>query len=101
MTAANVRVCKLVSGRVEAAGRVRVRTYGCFLGQLNLLREAHEEDLWPLGNPLLVQLLLCGCARDIVGRLEALQEAREGGVDFGREDRHGVRWWWLWSGAWQ
>jgi hypothetical protein len=65
------------------------------LCQLNLLRQAHEQDLWPLGDPFLVQLVLCGGALDIVGRLEALQQGGQGSVYFGREDRHGVWMWWV------
>lgn len=65
-------------------------TYRCLLGQLNLFREAHQKDFWPLGNPLLVQLLFCRCALHIVGRLEALQQVCKGGMYFGQEDRHDV-----------
>lgn len=80
-----------VSVRVTAVKRVHdFTTYGRLLCQLNLLRQAHQQDLWSLGNPFLVQLLLGRCALDIVGRLEALQQAGKGVVDFGRQDRHGV-----------
>jgi hypothetical protein len=75
-------------------------TYRRLLGQFDLLGQAHQQNLWSLGNPLIVELLLSGCARDIVGRLEALQQVRKGGVYFGREDRHGVWWWWVsWAAA--
>lgn len=100
ITAAKVRVCKLVSTHTGAASPFHDMTYRRLLGQLDLLGQAHQQDLWSLGNPLVVELLLGGCARDIVGRLEALQQVRKGGVYFGREDRHGVWWSWVsWAAA--
>jgi hypothetical protein len=63
------------------------QAYRRVLGQLYLLRQAHEQDIWALGD-FLVQLLLGGGALHIVGRLEALQEACEGAVDVFGENRH-------------
>jgi hypothetical protein len=64
--------------------------YRRVLGQLYLLREAHEQDIWALRH-FLVELLLGVGALHIVGRLEALQEACEGAVDVFGENRHGGR----------
>ena len=64
--------------------------YRRVLGQLYLLREAHEQDLWALRH-FVVELLLGAGALDIVGRLEALQQACEGAMDVFGEDRHGGR----------
>ena len=91
MTAANVRVYKSVVSPCSAPCPRRWRgTYRRVLRQLNLLREAHQEHFGPLRNPFVVQLLLGGGSLHVVGRLEALQQAGQGRVHFGGQDRHGA-----------
>jgi hypothetical protein len=58
------------------------------LCEFNLLGEAHQEHIGPLGDPFLVQLLLGRRALHIVRRLEALQKSRERRVDLGGKDGH-------------
>lgn len=63
-------------------------SYRSVLCQLDLLGKPHQEDFGPLGNPFVVELLLCCRALDVVGRLEALQQGGQRRVDLGGEDRH-------------
>jgi len=70
MTAAKVRVYEFISACQHLLG-VNM-AYRSVLRQLNLLREAHQEHLGPLGHPFLVQLRLGSRSLDIVGRLQAL-----------------------------
>lgn len=58
--------------------------------KVNLLREAHQEHIWPLGEPFIVQLLLRRGPLHVVRRLETPQQVGEGGVDILRERRHAV-----------
>lgn len=69
----------IASAGVTGLRRV-CRPYRGILGQLYLLRQAHQQDIGALEN-FLVQLLLRGGALHVVGRLEALQQACEGAVN--------------------
>lgn len=62
--------------------------YGRVWGKVDLLRQAHQEHVGPLGEPLVVQLLLGSRALHIVRRLQAAQQVGEGGVHVLRERRH-------------
>lgn len=75
-----MRVWTAVSVELNRAV-ARCRTHRGVRGEVNLLRQAHEEHVGPLGEPFLVQLLFGGGPLDIVGGLEAAQQVGEGGVN--------------------
>ena len=66
----------------QAHGRVR--------GEVNLLRKAHQQHIWPLGEPFIVQLLLGSRPLHIVWRLEAPQQVGQGCVYVLGEGGHAV-----------
>ena len=62
--------------------------YRWFLGGLDLFNQAHEQDIRPRNDPLIVELFLGMGANLIVWGRKALEETCESGVDLGRKNRH-------------
>ena len=73
-----------------ACGRGRAgEAYRRVLGQLDLLRQSHEQHVGPLRHPLFVERRLGGRTLDIVGRLQAPEQASQRRVHIGGQDGHG------------
>lgn len=82
-------MCASGAGLARDAGET-AGSYGRVWGEVDLLRQAHEQHVGPLGEPFVAQLLLGGGALDVVGRLQTAQQVCEGGVHILRERRHGA-----------
>lgn len=112
MTAANERVWGEKFGqrsatvnrreetRTTRATRRRTRqtepggsTYSIVSGTLDLLSQAHQQNLGPRVGPAVLQVFLGLGADAVVGRLQGLQELGELGVDVGGKDRHDCERW--------
>lgn len=90
-TAANVRVWQNSQlGEWETQGQ---QAHGRVRGEVNLLRKAHQQHIWPLGEPFVVQLLLGSRPLHIVRGLEASKQIGQGCVYVLGEGRHAVGPW--------
>lgn len=67
----------------------RRATYYCVLSALDLLHQAHQEDVWTVLYPVIVQLLLRLGSDGVVGSAQGAQQLGQRGVDLGRKQGHG------------
>lgn len=60
-------------------------TYNCIFGAFKLFRQAHQQDIWAVLDPVIAQLLFGLCTDCVVRSAQSAEQLREGGVDFGRQ----------------
>jgi hypothetical protein len=70
-------------------GREEKVTYGSIRSCLNLLSEAHQQDLRSGVGPVVLEVLLGLRSGVVLGRLQGLQELGQLCVDVGGQNRHG------------